>query len=464
MQTQNMTKGNVFKVLALFALPMVLSATLQQLYNLADNYIAGHCLTNIDSFNAVGIVYPVTVVFLDIAMGFGVGCGIVCARYFGAGDNANVKRVVLTGLISMTVLGILVTVGGLALMKPLLGVVIEGADGSGCFNEAYAYMMVYVAGVIFLFIYNFSMYVFQALGNSKTPLYFLIFSTVLNVGLDLFFVYVVKMQAAGLAVGTIISEAIAGVLSVVVLLKSVFRLSDEKVEKFNKARFKEITAMAVPSIAQGCFVSVGGVLVMSAITTFGGNSVAGGYSAAYKVCYIVMNIFMVLSNALSTFVSQHVGAKKYERIIPGFWVVLFACAAFAAVATLAILPFKEGWVRLFLSDTAEGDIATIIDAGKAFMSSMVPFFVLIVVKIAFDGVLKGGGDMVGFMVGTCIDLVMRVVLAFVLGYFFGYRGIFYAWPISWFVGMISSMTFFFAGRWKKKSGYTVSRQPAPSVQ
>ena len=228
MKSKDMSEGNPFKVILLFAIPMILSVTLQQLYNLADNFIAGHFISSVDSFDAVGIVYPITVIFLDIAVGFGVGCGVVAANYFGAKDYISLKKTARVGIISTLVLGLITTLVGFAIIYPLLKVMIDNSSGDGCFNEAFSYMLIYIAGIIFLFIYNYAMYMFQSLGNSKTPLYFLIFSTLLNVGLDLLFVVPIKLNSAGLALGTVISEAIAAILSLVVLFRSIEKMDKEK--------------------------------------------------------------------------------------------------------------------------------------------------------------------------------------------------------------------------------------------
>lgn len=452
-----MTTGHPFKILLFFAIPMILSVTLQQLYNLADNFIAGHFIANLNSFEAVGIVYPVTVVFLDVAVGFGVGVGVVAARFFGAKDFKNVKKTTTTGFISMLVLGLVTTIIGLSIMWPLLRGMIDTSNGDGCFKEAYSYMMIYIAGLIFLFMYNFSMYVFQSFGDSKTPLYFLIFSTLLNVGLDFLFVIPCHMSSAGLALGTIISEAIAATLSIIVLFKSVNRFSPEKEALFDKGLLKNIVLLATPSILQGCFISIGGVLITSILTGYGGNSVAGGYSAAYKICYIAINIFTVACNALSNFVSQNIGASKYDRIMKGYAATIIICVIICVVSMLVILPFREFWVKLFISDKAEGDINVIISSGKLFMLCVVPFFVLMVVKIPLDGILKGSTDMLGFTLGTSVDLVLRVLSALILGKIFGYDGVFFAWPIGWAVGMIISIIMFFTGRWKRKCGYPTSK-------
>lgn len=453
MKTKDMTVGNSFKTLLLFSIPMILSVTLQQLYNLADNFIAGHFIESVDSFDAVGIVYPITVVFLDIAVGFGVGCGVVSARYFGAKNYRSLKKTYKIGLIGTLVLGAVTTVIGLIAIYPLLRGMINSSGGEGCFNEALSYMLIYIAGVIFLFIYNYAMYMFQSFGNSKTPLYFLIFSTVLNVGLDLLFVVPIKLGSAGLALGTVISEGIAAVLSLLVLMKSINRLDDEKVTGFDRPIFNEIMSIAVPSILQGLFISVGGVLITSILTSFGGNYVAGGYSAAYKICYIVINIFTVLCNALSNFVSQNVGAAKYNRLAEGYWSTFLLCLVFCISATIMILPFREFWVEIFLSDKSDANAELIINAGKLFISCVVPFFIFIAVKIPLDGILKGSTDMLGFTLGTSVDLVIRVVGAFVLGRLFGYEGVFFAWPLGWALGMAISVIMFFTGRWKKKCCY-----------
>lgn len=459
MKTKNMTTGSPFKVLLLFSIPMILSVSFQQLYNLADNYIAGHFISDLDSFNAVGIIYPVTVVFLDIAIGFGVGCGVISAKYFGAKDYENVKKTALTGLISMIVLAIVTTIIGLLIIEPLLSSMINtDIDGINCYNEGLDYMIIYIIGVIFLFIYNYAMYMFQSLGNSKTPLYFLIFSTILNIILDIFFIKAFNMKSDGLALGTVISEGIAAIFSIIVLFKNINYLNNNKYTLFDKNIFKSIISISIPSILQGCFISIGGVLIISILTNIGGTSVAGGYSAAYKICYIVINFFSVLCNALANFVSQNIGAKKYDRIMKGLYSTLLINIILCVLATVIILPLRETLVKLFISDNADGDTSLIINTGVLFINCVVPFFIFMVIKIPLDGILKGSTDMLSFTFGTSIDLVVRVVMAFILGNAFGYEGVFFAWPIGWGIGMISSIVCFFIGRWKKKCGYTLNNE------
>ncbi len=458
MKSKDMSQGNPFKVILLFAIPMILSVTLQQLYNLADNFIAGHFISSVDSFDAVGIVYPITVIFLDIAVGFGVGTGVVAANYFGAKDYTSLKKTARVGIISTIILGLLTTFVGFAIIYPLLKIMIDTSSGFGCFNEALSYMLIYIAGIIFLFIYNYAMYMFQSLGNSKTPLYFLIFSTLLNVGLDLLFVMPIKLNSAGLALGTVISEAIAAILSLVVLFRSIEKMDKEKVNGFDKEIFKKIISVSIPSILQGLFISIGGVIITTILTNVGGNNVAGGYSAAYKICYIAINIFSVLCNALTNFVSQNVGAKKHERIMKGYFSTLIICIIFCVIATVVILPFKEFWVKVFLSSDNDENTETIINSGTLFISSVVPFFFLMVVKIPLDGVLKGSMDMLGFTLGTSVDLVVRVLAALLLGNMFGYQGVYFAWPLGWAVGAIISVIMFFYGRWKRKCNFPVKEE------
>lgn len=254
---------------------------------------------------------------------------------------------------------------------------IDTSEGDGCFNEALQYMLIYIGGIIFLFIYNYAMYMFQSFGNSKTPLYFLIFSTLLNVGLDLLFVQPIKLNSAGLALGTVISEGIAAILSLIVLLKSIKKMESEKVELFNKDIFKQIVLIAIPSILQGLFISIGGVLITTILTSIGGNYVAGGYSAAYKICYIAINIFTVLCNALSNFVSQNVGANKYNRLVEGYYSTFLLCGIFCIIAIVTILPFNDFWVRLFVSNKDDSNVDLIINSGKLFITCVVPFFVFL---------------------------------------------------------------------------------------
>lgn len=446
MATKDLSLGNPWKIIVLFALPMILSVTLQQVYNIADSVIAGRLIGG-EALGGISASYAITMVFLGFATGSGVGTSVVVSRFFGMKKYKDVKTSIYTSLITFTALAVFLGILGAVLTKPML--IMLNTD-SNILNDAITYLRFYCFGMVFLFLYNVVTYIFQALGNSKTPLFFLIFSTILNIGLDVAF-SLIGMGVFGIALATFIAQGIASILSLLWLLWTLKKIQSEKPEIYSKTLIKTILVIAIPSMIQSSVVSIGGLIVQGEINKYGG-VVTAGYGAAYKVCYIVINILFTMSNALSSYTSQNIGAKKMERIKPGLIASLVMSIGFGLIMTIIFLIFSNNLVELFLDKkNIDGslDPDEIIKIGSGFLKVVTPFYGLIAIKICLDGVIKGAGDMRNFMIGTTVDLVLRVVFAFIFSYAFGYVGIWWSWPIGWVAAIILLVIFYLRGRWKK---------------
>jgi len=448
-KTEKLTAGKPFKTLLLFSLPMILSVTLQQLYNICDSMIAGKFISD-DALSAVSATYPITVVYLAIATGFGVGANIITARLIGEKNNKDAKTSIYTSLITIAALSVIIGLIGFLLLKPLL--IMLNTNDKSYYDDAYVYLKFYTIGMLFLFIYNTVTALFQSLGNSKIPLYLLCLTTVLNLILDIVFVKA-GMGITGIAIATFISQAIASILSFITLLIYSNHVINDKGKLFDLRILNNITSIAIPSIIQGSIISIGGVFIQSLINSFG-PSVTAGYGAAYKIVYVIVNIYTVMSNAISTFTSTNAGAGLYDRIRKGFISGLIICGILTIITTIIFLTMPEPLLSIFGNKNTSEEVTKV---GKTFIYCVAPFYILLNIKIPCDGVLKGSKDMRSFMIGTFADLLIRVGLSYILAYTlpdeYKIIGIFLSWPIGWLVGMIISFTAYKLGRWKRLIGY-----------
>lgn len=441
--------GSPFKTLLLFSLPMILSVTLQQFYNICDSMIAGKMISD-NALSAVSATYPITVVYLAIAVGFGVGANIITARFIGQRNYKNAISSIYTSIIAIIILALIIGGLGLALLKPLL--IMLNVNNQVYYDEAFIYLFYYTLGILFLFIYNVSTSLFQSIGNSRIPLYLLIFSTALNILLDIWFVNL-GMGIRGIALATFISQGIASIVSLMILLIYSKKLFNEKGKLFDKRILKTILPIAIPSIIQGSIISIGGVFIQSLINSFGPN-VTAGYGAAYKIVYVVVNIYTVMSNAIATFTSQNAGASKYDRIKKGFYSGLLICGIITVLATIIFMTLPKPLLSIFGNESSSEDVVIV---GKRFIYCVAPFYIFLCIKIPCDGVLKGSKDMKSFMIATFLDLFIRVFLSYLLGNVlpdkYKLYGIFLSWPIGWALGMSISVFAYKIGRWKRLIGY-----------
>ena len=440
--TKDLTVGKPGPVLVRFTLPMFIGVLFQQLYNIADSVIAGR-FAGEDALAAVGASYPVTMIFMSIAIGFQGGCSVVISHFFGTKDLRAVKTCISTTLICSLIISVLLAAVGLVTSGPLLSLVNTPTD---IFGDGKLYLDVYLLGFVFLFLYNVSTGIFNSLGDSRTPLIFLIGSSVGNVILDYVFVAVLDMGVAGVAWATFIAQGVACILSLIVLLIKARRItSEEKPRLISFGALRSICSIAVPSICQLSFVSVGNMFVQSVVNDFG-SSVIAGYSAAIKLHTVAVTSFSTMSNGISSFTAQNLGARKPERVVNCFKSGLVLGLSVAALVFGLFFVSPKPFLSLFM----DGDsTASALATGTAFLRTVSPFYFFVCTKIMCDGVLKGSGCMLQFMLATFTDLVLRVVLVFVLSGFFGESGIWKAWPIAWIIATIMSYAFYKSGVWKK---------------
>lgn len=431
----DLTKGKTSRVILYFSLPLFISVIFQQMYSIADSVIAGR-FAGEAALASVGASYPITNIFNAIAVGCNIGCGVVISQLFGAGKYKKMKTAVYTSLISSLVISVVLTVLGIILTPSLMKLINTPED---IFSDSALYLKIYIAGFTFLFLYNIANGVFASLGNSKIPLYFLIFSSVTNVVLDYVFVAHFNMGVSGVAWATFIAQGVAGVMSVLTLLYHLKSLkTDEKAEIFSFEMLKSISKISIPSVLQQSFVSVGNVFIQGEINSYG-SAVIAGYSAAIKLNTFAVNSLVTFGNSVSSFTAQNVGAMQYKRIKEGFKSGAVLSIITAIIFSVVYVAFSETLIGVFM----EGDKSVLaLTTGKQFLIIVEPFLCFIGFKVVCDGVLRGTGNMKYFMFATFADLVLRVILAFIFSHFFGAVGIWLSWPIGWGIAVVLSFAFY----------------------
>ena len=440
------TQGNVERKLWAFSIPMLVSVMFQQIYNIADSMIAGR-FAGEDALAAVGASYPITMLFIAVAMGSNIGCSVVISQAFGARDYVRMKTAVTTTYIACAVLSVVLSVAGFLTSGPLLRMI---QTPENIFADGQLYLNIYIGGVTFLFLYNICTGIFNAMGDSRTPLIFLIFSSVGNIILDLWFVIGFKAGVAGVAWATFIAQGVSSLLSLLVLMLRLRQIPTEgKVPIFSGMMLRKIVVVAVPSILQQSFISVGNMFIQTLVNGFG-SAVIAGYSAAIKLNTFAITSFTTLASGLSTFVAQNVGAGQLDRVRRGFVAGVVMAVCVAAPFFVAYFFLSGPMVEMFMEN---GGSAEALLAGQTFLRIVAPFYFVILIKLMADGVLRGSGAMSWFMVATFTDLVLRVVLAYVLSIPFGMGsvGIWSSWPIGWTVSAVMSLVFYIAGVWKRKA-------------
>lgn len=436
----DMTVGKPSGVLWKFTIPMLVSVMFQQMYNIVDSIVAGK-FVGVNALAAVGASYPITMIFMAVATGLNIGCSVVISLYFGAKEYKQMKSTVSTSLLTVLGISVLLTVLGLIFSRPLMVLLKTPGD---IFGDSALYLNIYIGGLIFLFLYNICTGVFTALGDSRTPLYFLIASSLGNIVLDLVFVINFHMGVSGVAWATFLAQGLSSLLAFLTLRKRLKAVESPKYKLFSGSMLKKIMEISIPSILQQSFISVGNLFVQGLINSYG-SAVVAGYSAGMKINTFAITSFTTLGNGLSSFTAQNMGAQKTERVAKGFRSGVVMVMSVAVPVFLLFFFGGRPIVQLFMSEGGE----QAADVGVEFLKIVSPFYMIISLKLISDGILRGAGAMKAFMAATFSDLILRVVLAFVFSGIWQSTGIWLSWPVGWLIGTALSLGFYFSGVWKK---------------
>ena len=437
---RDLTVGRPESVLWKFCLPLFGSVIFQQLYNIADSLVAGKFIGE-NALAAVGNSYEITLIFIAFAFGCNIGCSVIVSRFFGAKQLKDMKTAVYTTLIASAVLCTVLMIFGIALGGRLLSMI---HTPENIFADSKLYLDIYIWGLPFLMFYNIATGIFSALGDSRTPFIFLAVSSVSNIAVDILFVAVFHMGVAGVAWATFLCQGISCILAMIVVFRRFYKIKVEgKIPVFSWELLRKIAGIAVPSILQQSFISVGNIIIQGVINGFGAGVIAG-YSASVKLNNLVITSFTTLGNGISNFTAQNMGAKKLPRIRDGFKAGVKMVWSLSVPFVILYITVGKWLIAFFMDNPSD----TALNTGILFLRILAPFYFVISVKLVADGILRGAGLMKQFMIGTFTDLILRVVLAIVLAGQFGAVGIWCAWPIGWTIAMCLSVFFYAHGPWR----------------
>lgn len=434
---KDLTVGKPETVLWKFCMPLFGSIIFQQLYNIADSFVAGKFIGE-NALAAVGNSYGITMIFIAFAFGCNIGCSVIVSQLFGAKDYSRMKTAVYTTFIASAVLCVSLMLIGILSCSWLLHITNTPEE---IFADSKLYLDIYIWGFPFLLFYNVATGIFSALGDSKTPFIFLAISSTSNVAVDILFVASFHMGVAGVAWATFLCQGISCILAVAVVFRRLAKIkTEEKIQMFSNELFRKIAVIAIPSILQQSFISVGNIMIQGVINGFG-SGVMAGYSAAVKLNNLVITSFTTLGNGISNYTAQNLGAGIPKRVKAGFKAGVKMVWIICIPIVLVYLVASNGLIKAFMDEPSELALLS----GVRFLKIVPPFYFVISVKLVADGILRGAGMMKQFMIATFTDLVLRVVLAFCLSMQFGYIGIWCSWPIGWGIATVLSVWFYRRG-------------------
>lgn len=437
---KDLTVGKPQTVLWKFCMPLFGSIIFQQLYNIADSLVAGKFIGE-NALAAVGNSYEITLIFIAFAFGCNMGCSVVVSKLFGARNYKEMKTAVYTACIFSGFVCVLLMLIGITGSGMLLRLIRTPEE---VFADSKLYLDIYAWGLPFVFFYNIATGIFSALGDSKTPFYFLAISSMSNIAVDIWFVKAFHMGVAGVAWATFLCQGISCILAMIVVFKRLAKIEEkEKAPLFDLQLLKQIVVIAIPSTLQQSFISIGNIMIQSIINGFGA-PVMAGYSAAVKLNNLVITSFTTLGNGISNYTAQNLGAMKLERIKQGFGVGIKL--VWMLSLPLFLLYFFSGNIvlKLFMDNPTELAMHT----GIIYLKILSPFYFVVSAKLVADGILRGAGMMKKFMIATFTDLILRVLLAFCFSRTaLGATGIWCAWPVGWCIATILSISFYLKGPW-----------------
>ncbi len=438
---KDLTVGKESKVILLFALPMLLGNVFQQLYNIVDSIIVGNYIGK-EALAAVGASFPVIFVLISLVVGVSMGSTIIISQYFGAKDFKNVKKAIDSLLIFLFFSSIIITIVGLLFSEDIFRLM---QLPETIIADAVSYFNIILYGLILMFGFNAISSILRGLGDSKTPLYFLVISTLLNIVLVILFVKVFGWGIKGSAIATVIAQGVAFFLGVIYLNRYhdilKFSLTDIK---FHKEIFSKSLKIGIPSGLQQTFVALGMLALLRFVNGFGTNTIAA-YTVAGRIDSFAMLPAMNFSMALSTFVGQNMGAGKLHRVRNGYRSTLLMTSIFSIVTTIVAILFGSQIMSLFNQDP------DVIHIGHTYLIIVCSFYVVFSTMFITQGVIRGAGDTLIPMFITLFSLwILRIPIAYFLSKEYGSNGIWWSVPIAWGFGMIASGLYYYSGRWKNK--------------
>ena len=421
--SSSMIKGNPLRVMLQFAFPLLVGNLLQQTYNIIDAAIVGQSL-GAQALASVGASTSVQFMVLGFCMGSCTGFGIPVAKYFGAGDLAHMKKIIFNGTIVTAAIACIITALCALLCPRILQVLSVKSD---IYDNAYSYLMIIFLGLPFTLLYNYLSSILRAVGDSRTPFLFLAFSAVLNIFLDLFFIIVAGWGCAGAAFATIASQAVSGILCLIVIVRKmeVLWLSKEN-RVVSKDAVAELLSMGLPTGLQYSITAIGSMVMQSANNGLGGDYVAA-FTAGAKLKQFTMCPFDAIATSVSVFCSQNYGAGKFDRIRKGLWEGIAVGVGYGIFAGIILIFAGRPLSMIFVSKDAAG----VLDASAQYLRCMGYFYwslgILNVTRMVTQGLGHSGR---AFFSGVT-EMIARTIVCMVFVGTFGYTAICFADQTAW---------------------------------
>ncbi|WP_298029926.1 MATE family efflux transporter [uncultured Dysosmobacter sp.] len=437
---RNMTTGSPAGHIFYFALPLLAGSFLQQLYNMVDSWVVGQYVGD-GALAAVGVGFPVIFMFTSLFMGLANGGTVVIAQFYGAGRLDRVRDAVDTIYTAFAASAIPVTALAVALVKPILFLMQVEEDA---YHEAWLYLIVVCAGLIGTIGYNLNAGILGGLGNSRTTLLFLAIAAGMNIFLDLLLVLACHMGVLGVALGTIISQAFSWLFGLFYINR---RYPDIAIRpfcrRFDRRLFRQIMGIGLPAGIQMSLVAIGAMAVMSKINTYGKEFTAA-YNVGSKLDSLAFLPVQSLSNAVTSFVGQNIGAKRLDRARQGIRITVAASVVWSAVM-LVLIPLGPALVGLF------SDTPAVIQSGSTYLRCIMPFYFLFSVMFCLNNAMRGAGDSLFPMLDVIFSLILiRVPAVYWFADHYGPDYMYYGVGVGWIVGFTLSVVYYLSGRWKRK--------------
>lgn len=448
---KDLTKGNETTQLILFALPMLLGNIFQQFYNMVDSFVVGR-FVGTTALAAVGTSFPIIFFMLSLIMGVTMGSTVLISQFFGARDHEKLKKVISTSYIFLFLAGIVMSFIGVFSAGFILRAMSVPAD---VMPEAAAYLRIIFAGMLATFGYNGVAAMLRGLGDSKTPLYLLIASTLMNIILDLTFVLVFHWGVAGVAWATIISQAVSFIGAIVLLARrKEYVAPDFRHLTWDKDIFSKMIKIGLPTGIQQTMVSLGMMVLSRIVNEFGPVTMAA-YTAAARIDSIASLPAMNLSQAITTFTGQNIGAGKAERVKRGHLSAILVNTVLSFIITICVLLFSQNLMSLFTTNTE------VIAIGSQYLVIVGIFYILFGIMFINNGVMRGAGDVFIPMINTLLALWMvrlPCALLFTKVFNMGTSGIWWSIPAGWAIGFVFSTWYYLTGKWKTKAVVRAKRE------
>ena len=437
-----MIEGSIYKKILLFSIPLLLGNFFQLMYNTIDSFVVGNYVGSV-ALASVGSSTPIINFMIAFFQGLATGAGVVVSKYYGARNLDKIEKSVHTFIVFSFLFGMFLTVLGYYISPYLLDWMDTPLDS---FDGANTYLKIYFLGNVFVTLYNAGTGILQSVGNARTPLIILIISSIVNVFLDLFFVKTLQMGVAGAALATIICQCFSMVFVLFILCKNKteYQIHFNKL-KIDSKTLKEIVHIGIPAGLQGMVVSVSNVVVMYYINGFGSATVAG-FSSANKFDNFLGLPVNSFASAITTFISQNLGAKKYERVKKGVRITLVMGLVIVIVLGLIVFLFAKECIGLFASDE------DVIEAGAKCIRVMCPFYFALCFHQIYSGVLRASGRSVVPMLTSIISFVVirQIFLAIVLKQIHLIEVVGYSYSFTWILAAIFTSCYYHFSGWLNK--------------